>query len=144
MTVREPWGLVLCLLPFNSPIALFAQKAIPALLMGNSVIVKPASDTPLCNILMTDQLLRSGVDANAVQIITGRGSQVGKHMVCTKDIDVVSLTGSTEVGISPSPQPSSHGEEALLCVKDYSGVGASSGISPAERMSLHTAAGMSC
>ena len=54
--------MVLCLLPFNSPISLYVQKAIPALLMGNAAIVKPASDTPLCNILMTDLLLKSGAD----------------------------------------------------------------------------------
>ena len=99
ITVREPWGVVLCLLPFNSPISLYVQKAIPALLMGNSVIVKPASDTPLCNIVMTKLLLETGIEPNAVQIVTGSGSQVGKHIVASRDIDVVSLTGSTEVGI---------------------------------------------
>lgn len=127
LTVREPWGVVLCLLPFNSPISLYVQKAIPALLMGNAVIVKPASDTPLCNIVMTELLLKSGIEPNAVQIITGSGSKVGKYIVSSKDIDVVSLTGSTEVGIQIAKECAEHlhrvslelgGNDALIILED--------------------------
>ena len=127
LTVREPWGVVVCLLPFNSPVALYVQKAIPALLMGNSVIVKPSSNTPLCNIVMTELLLRSGVEPDAVQIITGSGSQVGKHIVAKKGIDVVSLTGSTEVGIQIARDCAAHlhrlslelgGNDALIILDD--------------------------
>lgn len=127
LTVREPWGVVFCLLPFNSPISLYVQKAIPALLMGNAVIVKPASDTPLCNILMTELLLKSGIEPNAVQIITGSGSKVGKYIVSCKDIDVVSLTGSTEVGIQIAKDCAEHlhrvslelgGNDALIILED--------------------------
>lgn len=127
LTVREPWGVVFCLLPFNSPISLYVQKAIPALLMGNAVIVKPASDTPLCNIVMTELLLKSGVEPNAVQILTGSGSKVGKYIVASKDIDVVSLTGSTEVGIQIAKDCAEHlhrvslelgGNDALIILED--------------------------
>ncbi|MBC9888269.1 MAG: aldehyde dehydrogenase family protein [Opitutae bacterium] len=127
LTVREPWGVVLCLLPFNSPISLYVQKAIPALLMGNAVIVKPASDTPLCNIMMTELLLKSGIEPDAVQIITGSGSKVGKYIVSSKDIDVVSLTGSTEVGIQIAKDCAEHlhrvslelgGNDALIILED--------------------------
>ncbi len=127
LTVREPWGVVFCLLPFNSPISLYIQKAIPALLMGNAVIVKPASDTPLCNILMTELLLKSGVEPNAAQVITGSGSKVGKYIVASKDIDVVSLTGSTEVGIQIARDCAEHlhrvslelgGNDALIILEE--------------------------
>ena len=127
LTVREPWGVVFCLLPFNSPISLYIQKAIPALLMGNAVIVKPAVDTPLCNILMTELLLKSGVEANAAQIITGSGPKVGKYIVSSKEIDVVSFTGSTEVGIQIAKDCAEHlhrvslelgGNDALIILED--------------------------
>ncbi len=127
LTVREPWGVVLCVLPFNNPIELFVQKVVPALLMGNSVIVKPSSNTPLCNIVMTELLLQSGVVPDAVQIITGSGAQVGKHIVAKKGIDVVSLTGSTEVGIQIARDCAAHlhrlslelgGNDALIILDD--------------------------
>jgi acyl-CoA reductase-like NAD-dependent aldehyde dehydrogenase len=127
LTVREPWGVVVCLLPFNSPIALFVQKVVPALLMGNAVIIKPSSDTPLCNIVMTGLLLQSGVAAEAVQIVTGSGAMVGQHIVSSPDIDLVSLTGSTEVGIQIARDCATHlhrvslelgGNDALIILDD--------------------------
>ncbi|MBM3853243.1 MAG: aldehyde dehydrogenase [Verrucomicrobia bacterium] len=127
LTVREPWGVVLCLLPFNNPIELYVQKVVPALLMGNAVIVKPSSATPLSNIRMTELLLQSGVEATAVQIITGSGSLVAREMVAAREVDLVSLTGSTEVGIQVARNCATHlhrvslelgGNDALIILED--------------------------
>lgn len=127
LTVREPWGVVVCLLPFNSPLSLYVQKVIPALLMGNAVIVKPASATPLGNILMTELLLAAGVEPEAVQIVTGGGAVVGRHLVGSSQVDLVSLTGSTAVGLEIARLCAAHlhrvalelgGNDALIILED--------------------------
>lgn len=99
MTVREPLGVVACIIPFNFPYELYIQKVIPALLMGNAVIIKPATDTPLTDIIVTEMLLEAGVPGNAAQIVTGSGAKVGKWLCESDKINAVTLTGSTEVGI---------------------------------------------
>ncbi|WP_455582853.1 aldehyde dehydrogenase family protein [Dysosmobacter sp.] len=99
MTVREPLGIVVCILPYNFPIDAYMHKVIPALLMGNSVIIKPASDTPLTDIRCTELLLESGVPGNAVQIVTGSGSKIGSWLTSDPRIAMVNLTGSTQVGV---------------------------------------------
>jgi len=97
-TMREPLGVVACIVPFNHPISLYSNKVAPALAMGNAVIVKPPSDDPLVNIVMTQLLLECGVPKEALQIVTGRGSTVGDWLVGNPGINAVSFTGSTEVG----------------------------------------------
>lgn len=99
MTVREPLGIVVCILPYNFPIDAYMHKVIPALLMGNAVIIKPASDTPLTDIRCTQLLLESGVPGNAVQIVTGSGSKIGAWLTSDPRVALVNLTGSTQVGI---------------------------------------------
>lgn len=99
LTIREPIGIIGCIIPFNYPSEIYSHKVAPALVVGNSVVIKPSSDTPLGNILLTQWLVEAGVPGNAVQIVTGRGSQVGKWIVENPDVNLVSLTGSTEVGI---------------------------------------------
>ncbi|MGI5850091.1 MAG: aldehyde dehydrogenase family protein [Christensenellales bacterium] len=127
ITVREPWGVVLCILPFNWPIELFSQKVIPALLMGNAVIIKPSSETPLSNIYMTELLLKCGVAPDALQIVTGSGSKVGKWIISNGKINMISLTGSTEVGIQTAKDGADHlhrvslelgGNDALIVLDD--------------------------
>lgn len=99
ITVCEPIGVVACVIPFNYPIELYAHKVAPALVVGNTVIIKPASDTPLGSIMMTQWLLEAGVPVNAVQILTGSGSKLGKWLIDSDDLNMLTLTGSTEVGI---------------------------------------------
>ncbi len=99
LTVREPIGVVACIVPFNYPVELYAHKVAPALVVGNTVIIKPASDTPLGSIMMTQWLLEAGVPANAAQIITGSGSKLGNWLLESDDLNMLTLTGSTEVGI---------------------------------------------
>jgi succinate-semialdehyde dehydrogenase/glutarate-semialdehyde dehydrogenase len=98
-TRREPLGVVVCIIPFNYPALTYAYKVAPALITGNSVIIKPPSDNPMTLIRITELLLECGVPENAVQIVTGSGSVIGKYLVESSKTDAVSLTGSTKVGI---------------------------------------------
>ena len=98
-TRREPLGVVACIIPFNYPALTYAYKVAPALITGNAVIVKPPSDNPMTLIRMTELLLECGMPENAIQIVTGSGSVVGKYLVESSKINAVSLTGSTAVGI---------------------------------------------
>ncbi len=114
MTVREPIGVVACILPFNYPIELFVQKVVPALLMGNAVVIKPATDTPLANIRMAELLLEAGVAPEAVQLVTGSGARIGKWLCESPKIDCISLTGSTAVGIETARNAAAHLHEVGL------------------------------
>jgi succinate-semialdehyde dehydrogenase/glutarate-semialdehyde dehydrogenase len=107
-TVHEPLGVVACILPFNFPIDSYCHKVIPALLMGNAVIVKPASYTPLTDILVTKLLLEAGVPGNALQLITGNGGLVGGRLTSDARVDLVNLTGSTRVGVAIAKNSAEH------------------------------------
>lgn len=98
-TQREPIGVVACIIPFNFPCDLFDQKVAPALLSGNAAIVKPSTDNPLTLCKLTALLVEAGVTDGAIQIVTGRGSTVGSFLCSNPDVHLVTLTGSTEVGI---------------------------------------------
>jgi len=98
-TQREPIGVVACVIPFNFPCDLFDQKVAPALLSGNAAIVKPSTDNPLTLCKLTELLVKAGVTAGAIQIVTGRGSVVGSLLCSNPDVHLITLTGSTEVGI---------------------------------------------
>lgn len=108
MTVREPLGVVVCILPYNFPVDSFMHKVIPALLMGNAVVVKPASDTPLTDIRCTELLLESGVPGNAVQLLTGSGAKMGEWLTADPRVAMVNLTGSTQVGIQIAKSCAEH------------------------------------
>ncbi|HWQ80311.1 MAG TPA: aldehyde dehydrogenase family protein [Anaerovoracaceae bacterium] len=98
-TRHEPLGVIACIVPFNYPIMLYAFKIAPALIMGNAAVVKPATDNPLAVIRLVELLLECGVPEAAVQVVTGRGSTLGKLITSSSKIDAVAMTGSTEVGI---------------------------------------------
>jgi acyl-CoA reductase-like NAD-dependent aldehyde dehydrogenase len=99
VTIHQPLGVIACIIPFNYPVELYAHKVAPALVAGNAVIIKPASDTPMQNIFMTQLLLDAGVPGNAAQVITGSGAVVGAQLCKSKLVNLVTVTGSTEVGI---------------------------------------------
>ncbi|MBB3171723.1 aldehyde dehydrogenase family protein [Parvibacter caecicola] len=99
ITRKEPLGVVVAVIPFNFPCDLFDQKVAPALLAGNSCIVKPSTDNPLTLCMLTALLGEAGVTPGAIEIVTGRGSVVGHELCANPDIDLITLTGSTEVGI---------------------------------------------
>ena len=98
MTIRQPLGLVGIITPWNFPMAIPAWKTFPALLAGNAVILKPASDTPLLALKMAEILHEAGLPAGVLNVITGPGGTLGDALASHKSINMISLTGSTEVG----------------------------------------------
>ncbi|MDR3051722.1 MAG: aldehyde dehydrogenase family protein [Oscillospiraceae bacterium] len=98
-TRREPLGVVACISPFNYPVELCTQKVAAALAAGNAVIVKPASDNPLTVLKVLQICLESGVPGSVLQALTGSGALVGDMLARSTEIQAISLTGSTEVGL---------------------------------------------
>ena len=98
IVTREPVGVIACISPFNYPLFSVVSKVIPALVSGNSVIVKPASDDPLVALLLARALQESGIPQGAVNVVTGSGKEVGNHLVGHELVSMVTLTGSTETG----------------------------------------------
>ena len=99
LTRREPLGVVACIIPFNFPCNLFNQKVAPAILAGNCVIVKPATDNPLTICRLVALMREAGFPDGVVQVVTGRGSSIGEYLSTHKGIDAITLTGSTTVGV---------------------------------------------
>ena len=97
-TLRVPCGVVAAISPFNFPLNLVCHKVDPALAAGNAVIIKPASDTPLSAVKLTEVLLEAGVPAEAVQCVTGSGSRLGDPLVSDPRVRKVTFTGSRDVG----------------------------------------------
>ena len=98
MTVRQPLGVVGIITPWNFPMAIPAWKTFPALLAGNAVILKPASDTPLLSLKMAEILHEAGLPAGVLNVITGPGGVLGEALASHRGVNMISLTGSTEVG----------------------------------------------
>lgn len=98
-TKKEPLGVIATIIPFNYPLGLLAFKIAPALVMGNAVIVKPASSTPLSCLRMVEIAVEAGIPPEVVQSVTGSGSTVGRWLSQNPNINAISCTGGTEVGI---------------------------------------------
>ena len=113
-TRREPLGVVLCILPFNFPVYIGAHKIIPALLMGNAVILKPPTSNPLTLIRIIETLHESGVPTSALHVITGSGSMLGTLLVDSDKIDAVAFTGSTEAGQDIAQRAAKHLHHVML------------------------------
>ena len=98
LVVREPIGVVGCVLPWNFPLLMMAWKIGPALAAGCSVIVKPAEETSLTALRLAELACEAGVPAGVLNVVTGTGPAVGEPIGLHPDIDMVSFTGSTETG----------------------------------------------
>lgn len=98
MTVREPVGVCGLITPWNFPVAIPAWKMLHALICGNTVVFKPASDTPKCGELFVKTLIDAGLPTGVVNLVQGRGSKIGEAMSQHLDINLISITGSTETG----------------------------------------------
>jgi acyl-CoA reductase-like NAD-dependent aldehyde dehydrogenase len=96
--IRTPKGPVAAITPFNFPLNLVAHKVAPALAAGNSVVLKPASSTPLTSLHLVRLLEEAGAPEGAVNLVTGSGGSVGDALVTDPRISVVSFTGSPPVG----------------------------------------------
>ncbi|MFJ2787529.1 aldehyde dehydrogenase family protein [Streptomyces sp. NPDC093249] len=98
VAVRRPVGVVSCITSYNNPWANPAGKVAPALAMGNTVLVKPAPQDPLSVYAMARALEEAGVPPGVVNVVTGSSAESGRAAVDSPDVDMVSFTGSTEVG----------------------------------------------
>ncbi|GAA0526388.1 aldehyde dehydrogenase DhaS [Paractinoplanes ferrugineus] len=96
-TRREPLGVVGLITPWNFPFAIAAWKLAPALATGNTVVLKPAEQTPLSTLRLGRLCVEAGLPAGVVNVLTG-GPEVGRALVAHPDVDKISFTGSTEVG----------------------------------------------
>lgn len=96
--VREPRGVVGIVLPWNYPLYTLALKLAPALASGNTVVAKPAEDTPLTTLRLAQLAIEVGFPAGVFNVVPGRGSVAGQAIGRHPDIDAINFTGSTEVG----------------------------------------------
>jgi acyl-CoA reductase-like NAD-dependent aldehyde dehydrogenase len=99
MSVRQPVGVVGAITPWNFPIAIPSWKIAPALVCGDTVVLKPAEDTPLLAERFVEIFAEAGLPAGVLNIVHGAGEEVGAHLVRHPDVPLISFTGSREVGI---------------------------------------------
>ena len=100
MSIRQPIGVAGIITPWNFPMAIPCWKIMPALVTGNTVVFKPASDTPHCATLLVELMAEAGVPPGVVNLVTGTGAEVGDAIVSSPDIGVISFTGSSATGKS--------------------------------------------
>jgi len=98
MTIRRPIGVTALITPWNFPIAIPAWKISASLICGNSILFKPSSDTPLCAVELIKILEESGLPCGVINLITGKGEEIGNEIIKNKNINLISFTGSKDVG----------------------------------------------
>jgi phenylacetaldehyde dehydrogenase len=97
-TRREPVGVVGCIVPWNFPMSIASWKVAPALAAGNTVILKPAEQTPLTALILGELALEAGVPPGVLNVVPGFGARAGQALTENADVDKVSFTGSTATG----------------------------------------------
>src|SRR5215472_1998310 len=95
---REPLGVVGAIVPWNYPLIISCWKVGPALLTGNSVVLKPAEQSPLSAIRLGELACEAGVPPGTFNVVTGYGEEAGRALALHRDVDLITFTGSTEVG----------------------------------------------
>ncbi len=98
LVIRQPIGVVAAIVPWNYPVSLMSWKVAPALAAGCTVVVKPPELAPLATTRTIEVISSVGLPAGAVNVVTGKASEIGDFLVCHPITRVVALTGSTEVG----------------------------------------------
>ena len=98
MTVREPLGVIACITPWNFPMAIPSWKILPAVMAGNTVVFKPASDTPIVATKLVEIFEEAGLPGGVLNLVTGSGSEVGDPLVQDPRVAGISFTGSTGAG----------------------------------------------
>ncbi|HAX72759.1 MAG TPA: NADP-dependent glyceraldehyde-3-phosphate dehydrogenase [Firmicutes bacterium] len=98
ITTREPMGVVLAISPFNYPVNLAVSKIAPALMGGNTVVFKPATQGSLCGSLLTKIFNEAGLPKDVLTLVTGKGSEIGDYIITHPDINFINFTGSTQIG----------------------------------------------
>ncbi len=97
LVLRVPYGVVGCLVPWNYPLLLLVFKVAPALAAGNTAVIKPASETPL-SLMILSEIFASALPPGVVNTVLGSGQSIGEGLVTDPDVDMIAFTGSTEVG----------------------------------------------
>lgn len=97
-TVRDPLGVVGCIVPWNFPLSLASWKVAPALACGNTVVLKPAEETPLTALRLGELAAEAGFPPGVLNVVTGFGETAGDALVRHPGVDAIAFTGSTEVG----------------------------------------------
>src|SRR5438034_6095259 len=100
MSVRMPIGVVGVITPWNFPIAIPSWKIVPALVCGNTIVFKPATDTPLLGERFVELLTEAGLPEGVINIVHGGGGAVGDRLVRPPDVPVITLTGSRQTGVA--------------------------------------------
>lgn len=95
---RTPVGVCGLITAWNAPLAIIAWKLFPALICGNTIVLKPAEDTPLTACMLGELLKDTGIPDGVINIVYGIGEEAGKNLIDNGDVDLMSFTGSTEVG----------------------------------------------
>jgi aldehyde dehydrogenase (NAD+) len=98
MSIRQPLGVAAVITPRSSPIAIPSWKLLPALVAGNAVVFKPATDTPHCATLLVELMAEAGFPPGTVNLVTGSAGAVGDALVESRDVQVISFTGRTSTG----------------------------------------------
>lgn len=96
--VREAYGVVACITPWNFPLHQIVLKVVPALLAGNTVVLKPSEVTPQTTQLICEAVQEAGFPDGVVNVVNGLGPVVGAHLASSEAVDMVSFTGSTQAG----------------------------------------------
>jgi aldehyde dehydrogenase (NAD+) len=102
MAIRKPIGVAAIIAPWNFPVAIPAWKLFPALIAGNTAVLKPASDTPACLVRFAELLLEGGIPEGVINVVTGSGDAVGHPLVEHPHVKLISFTGHTETGVDIS------------------------------------------
>jgi succinate-semialdehyde dehydrogenase/glutarate-semialdehyde dehydrogenase len=98
LIVRRPLGVVAAIVPWNFPVSLMGNKIGPALLCGNTMVIKPAETTPLTDLQVIGLFQEAGLPSGVINVVTGQGSVVGEELVTNQKVRKIGFTGSTEVG----------------------------------------------
>lgn len=114
IVVREPLGICAAIIPWNMPVLITAWKTGPALLAGNSLILKPSSTAPLAVLRLAEIMEAAGLPPGVLNIVTGRGEETGAAIASHREIRKVSFTGSTETGEEIRRAAAGHPKEIVL------------------------------
>src|SRR3989454_684602 len=98
MSTRSPVGVVAAITPWNFPLAIPTWKIMPALILGNTVVFKPASYTPLLAVRLVEILEEAGLPKGVLNLVLGPGGDLGDHLVSHPGVDLISFTGSSDTG----------------------------------------------
>lgn len=98
LIIKRPYGVCAAIVPWNFPVSLMGNKVGPALVAGNTMVVKPAETTPLTDLRVIEILTRAGLPGGVLNAVTGQGSVVGQALIEHPDVAKIGFTGSTEVG----------------------------------------------